>query len=64
MLYHSKENNMEEVTTGGQGNQKNEKIKREYFSKKRFIFGDNFLQILFFTWVSPLLQYGFRFTLD
>lgn len=45
-------------------NPKHKSIKQEYFSTKHYLSGSNPFQTLFFTWISPLLRYGYRFDLD
>jgi hypothetical protein len=43
--------------------EKQEKVKDEYFKKKHYLFGENIFESIFFTWISPLLRYGYRIDL-
>jgi len=56
----------EELPSAGKDehNNKNRHIKEEYFAKQHYLFSRNPIEVLLFSWISPLLRYGYRFDLD
>ena len=43
---------------------KQEKTQAKYFSRERFLNGRGLLDNMLFTWISPLLSYGWRIPID